>query len=79
MWATDSRAYVRVTDDGKGMPESILARLTTEEISTKPHGAGIGIFSAHELLKNCGHSLTIQSREQIGTQICLSFNLMSSV
>lgn len=73
-WAGESKAVVRVTDTGSGIPPAILEKLKQEPISSKATGAGIGIFSANEILEKQGHSLDIQSKPNVGTQVSITFN-----
>jgi signal transduction histidine kinase len=40
---------VRVDDEGPGLPDAVRARLFTPHVTTKPSGAGVGLYLAHRL------------------------------
>ncbi|WP_232283407.1 PAS domain-containing hybrid sensor histidine kinase/response regulator [Sphingomonas sp. PAMC 26617] len=65
--------YVRlsVADTGLGMDDATLARAVEPFFSTKGigKGTGLGLSMAHGLAAQLGGSLTIQSRQGVGTNI----------
>lgn len=69
---------VEVTDNGKGIPEEVLASLGKKPfITTKPSGMGLGLFVVETLTKGCGGSLEFSPgpRGQ-GTKVKISLPLL---
>jgi signal transduction histidine kinase len=59
-----------VSDNGKGIPANILPRLTERGFSNgKYNGSGLGLYHAAESLKKWNGSLSIQSKEGVGTRV----------
>jgi len=54
---------IEVIDNGKGIPEEVLASLGKKPfVTTKPFGMGLGLFVVETLTKGCDGSLAISSR-----------------
>ena len=76
----ESRMYysISVADNGRGMPESELARITEafytvdKSRSRKQHGAGLGLALAERIAGIHGSSLEFSSREGVGTVVKIS-------
>jgi signal transduction histidine kinase/CheY-like chemotaxis protein len=66
-------AYIQlsVADTGTGMDEATIARAVEPFFSTKGvgKGTGLGLSSVHGLASQLGGSLTIQSRQGVGTNV----------
>ncbi len=45
---------VRVSDDGPGFPAALLAQPIAPFVTTKPHGAGLGLYTAERLVRGGG-------------------------
>lgn len=73
-WESSESVYLRITDLGIGIAANVLSKLTAEQLSTKQDGFGIGLFAASANLKAYGHRLSIQSKENVGTQVTITFN-----
>ncbi|QEW23409.1 Blue-light-activated protein (plasmid) [Paracoccaceae bacterium] len=65
-----------VTDFGAGMTEEVRARACDPFFTTRPQGAGLGLFSASETARKNGGFLELQSTEEKGTtvRVCFPFN-----
>lgn len=67
--AEAGRVLVEVLDDGSGVAEEIRPRLFTPHLTTKPHGAGMGLYLAHRVATGRYRgSLTLEPREGGGTR-----------
>ncbi len=65
---------LQVMDNGCGISEEILPRLTEEGFSYgKQNGHGLGLYDAKKTLQAIGGDLQIRSRQGIGTQVILVF------
>jgi K+-sensing histidine kinase KdpD len=62
-----------VGDDGPGIEEEVRNRLFTEKITTKPDGHGYGLLVCKQIVENHGGSIRIDSRENEGTILTLTF------
>ena len=73
---TDGRIELIISDNGKGMTESLIERLGNEVVShgksnTDYSGSGIALFNAKRDLMDCGTDLKINSILNIGTEIAI--------
>lgn len=65
---------LQIMDNGCGIPEEVLPRLTQEGVSHgKEQGHGLGLFDARKTLEAIGGELQIRSRVGVGTQVVLLF------
>lgn len=61
---------VVVQDNGPGIPEHILSKLTQEELTFgKEKGNGLALYSAAEILRGLGGDLKLRSVQNQGTQV----------
>lgn len=58
---------IRVTDTGAGMDEALQARIFEPFFTTKPHGTGLGLPTAMNIIKRAGGAVTVQSAPGSGT------------
>lgn len=64
----EDRAELRIGDRGAGLPAQVRERLFTAHLSTKPEGAGMGLFLAHRILRErYDGELTLHDRDGGGT------------
>lgn len=64
-----SGRYVRITirDEGSGMPPEDLTHLFEPFFTTKPHGTGLGLATAHLIVKDHGGHIGVTSEVGRGT------------
>ena len=62
---------VHVVDAGKGIPESLRARVFEPQFSTRSTGAGLGLAIVRRLVETWGGSVGLESGEGKGTRITL--------
>ena len=58
---------LRVTDNGKGMPSKIMAKVFDPFFSTKFDGRGLGLASVFGIVKMYGGTVTVESEEGEGS------------
>ncbi|HOW68003.1 MAG TPA: hybrid sensor histidine kinase/response regulator [Candidatus Paceibacterota bacterium] len=76
----DQRQYIRIIDNGNGIPESIKGRIFEAFFTTKgpPHN-GVGLFLASEIVKSLGGTIEMRSpASDAATEFSIALPLMSS-
>ncbi|MEQ9263078.1 MAG: ATP-binding protein [Owenweeksia sp.] len=69
----EDHTFIEVKDNGKGIPESILASVFIPFFSTRKNGSGIGLTLSKNIMKLHNGSITAQSKEGVETTFQLSF------
>jgi CheY-like chemotaxis protein len=62
--------FLRVEDDGIGMPEEVLERIYDPFFSTKFAGRGLGLATMLGIMRSCQGGISIESK--VGTGSCFS-------
>lgn len=66
----DDQLYIEVSDNGKGIPKSILHKVTEEGFTFgKTNGAGLGLFHAKIQIERFNGEFSIESIEGSGTTV----------
>jgi signal transduction histidine kinase len=58
LYEQDNRYHVAVGDNGCGIREDAQAKLFTPNFTTKSGGNGLGLFICHNIMENCGGSIS---------------------
>jgi PAS domain S-box-containing protein len=66
------RIEIVTEDNGVGMPPEVLAHVAQPFFTTKPQGAGLGLWISQTLLERQGGTLTLTSRVGVGTVVTIS-------
>ncbi|MBF0422807.1 MAG: PAS domain S-box protein [Magnetococcales bacterium] len=79
MPANGKEVEVAITDEGIGIPENNLPKLTDPFFTTKAEqeGTGLGLSIANTIIENHGGRLTFVSREGIGTTVTVILPIVS--
>lgn len=67
------KPYIRVTDNGPGMPEELLDKIFIPFFSTKKSGSGIGLSLCKQIMMLHKGNITVQSLVGEGTAFTLQF------
>ena len=62
---------IRVADTGPGIPPQIRSRLFDPFFTTRPDGAGLGLFSCRRIMQAHGGTIKVRSTAGRGTQFTL--------
>ncbi|SMB92631.1 PAS domain S-box-containing protein [Desulfonispora thiosulfatigenes DSM 11270] len=65
--------YLKIKDNGKGIPEEVLEKLGTPFLTTKENGTGLGMTICYQIAERNNAKLTINSGQGLGTEITVSF------
>lgn len=67
--------WIRVIDNGPGIPAEILRRLTREPVTTRAHagGSGMGLMFCQRVMQDAKGAVEIESVEGSGTMVRLAF------
>lgn len=64
---------IQITDNGKGIPQHILSKLGTQEITSGKKeagsGSGLGVMHAKKAIESFGGDFKIESKPNVGTSI----------
>ena len=60
---------ISVSDNGNGIPQSVIDKIFQPFFTTKPtgQGTGLGLSLSYDIVKSHGGSLTVKSKESDGT------------
>ena len=73
-----SYLYVRVADDGPGMPPEVLEHALEPYFTTKATGTGIGLASVYGSVRDAGGTVTIDSVVGAGTTVTILLPLLAA-
>ncbi|HEY0972645.1 MAG TPA: ATP-binding protein, partial [Gemmatimonadales bacterium] len=65
----DGRVRLVVTDDGEGVPPSLLPRLFEPRFSTRTSGSGLGLAISRRLVEAWGGTMSLRSTPGEGTEV----------
>jgi signal transduction histidine kinase len=69
----DGLVSVRMADNGSGIPEEEVRDLFKPFFTTKESGTGLGLVISRKLLARMGATISVESREGVGTTVHLAF------
>jgi two-component system response regulator PhcR len=74
------RAWIRVRDNGPGIPPEVLAKLTREPVTTRAEigGSGMGLMFCQRVMQAISGSIEVQSTVGEGTMVSLYFRPLGS-
>lgn len=71
--SNSSVVNVEVTDQGTGIPEDLRQKIFQLYFTTKHGGSGIGLSTTFQAIQLMGGSISMSSKEDVGTTFRLSF------
>ena len=74
----EKQLSIVVDDDGKGLPEELIERLTEPYVTTRSKGTGLGLAIVRKIMEDHGGNFTIEnSPVSYGARSILTFNMMA--
>lgn len=67
------RTTIIVEDNGTGLPETDLVRLTEPYVTTRDKGTGLGLAIVKKIMEDHGGDLILENRKEGGARIVLTF------
>jgi len=76
----ERRGFIRVRDNGPGIPAEILAKLTKEPVTTRAGagGSGMGLMFCQRVMQAISGNIEVHSTVGEGTMVTLSFKPLGS-
>lgn len=71
----NKRVYLRIEDNGCGLPADDLHRLTEPYVTTRDKGTGLGLAIVKKIVEDHGAELLLENREGGGARVTLVFNV----
>ena len=75
--ASERKVQLTLSDTGKGMSQQQERMVFKPFFTTKQGGLGVGLVLVKRIMERFGGSITLSSREEEGTRVCLIFNVAS--
>ena len=58
----DKSVFVKIKDNGCGIPESILNKIFDPFFTTKPNGTGLGLYLSYNVVSSHGGRIEVKSK-----------------
>lgn len=71
---SERNTIIRVTDNGKGIPEEIMDQIFIPFYTTRKNGSGIGLSLSKSIMKKHGGDIYAQSTQNEGTTFSIVFD-----
>jgi len=73
-WADEQTVYASVEDNGRGIPEDLLATIFDPFVTTKPigEGTGLGLSICYQIVERHGGQIRVVSKPSVGTKFVIA-------
>ncbi|MEF8832277.1 MAG: ATP-binding protein [Candidatus Thermoplasmatota archaeon] len=71
-WAEDRDIFIKIRDDGGGIPEDVRNKIFDPFYTTKDESTGLGLSVSYRIVKEHGGDIQIESEEGVGTEVTIS-------
>jgi signal transduction histidine kinase len=78
VWKNKNQVFIRINDNGTGIPKELLGNLFQPRFTTKTTGSGIGLATAKALMEKMNGQIKCKSKINQGTSFFLVFPITSS-
>lgn len=69
----DNKLIIKLTDNGSGMPDDVLDKIFVPFFTTRKNCSGIGLSLYKQIMRVHKGTITVQSKENVGTAFYLQF------
>lgn len=76
LYNEENRLHIHIKDTGIGIPPDLLDRIFEPFYTTKSKGTGLGMIITNKIIQDHSGSITINSKEKVGTEILILFPLL---
>lgn len=76
LYKDDQNAYIKVSDNGVGIPEHMYEKVFTPNFTTKSSGTGLGLAISANMIESFNGRLYFETQESIGTDFYINIPLM---
>jgi signal transduction histidine kinase/ligand-binding sensor domain-containing protein len=76
---TNDKVEIKVSDNGKGIPQKVLDKIFQPFFTTKPtgQGTGLGLSLSYDIVKAHGGELKVETKENEGTEFIIKLPIIS--
>ncbi len=71
-WSEDKEVYIKIKDDGEGIPEDVRNKIFDPFYTTKDESTGLGLSVSYRIVKEHGGDIQVESEEGVGTEVTIS-------
>ncbi len=65
---------IKISDTGTGIPEAVQQKIFEPFFTTKPKGTGLGLSIVHQIVRENGGTIAVESTENSGTTFTICLN-----
>ena len=69
----DGHVFIKLADNGIGIPQDILEHIFTPFFTTKEKGSGIGLNLSRQIMRLHGGNILVSSQDGKGSEFVMSF------
>ncbi|WP_332649627.1 two-component system sensor histidine kinase NtrB [Lysinibacillus sp. 54212] len=77
LYTESGYVFIHLKDTGIGIPQQMLERIFEPFYTTKSKGTGLGMMITNKIIQDHGGKITIQSQENIGTEILIKIPILN--
>jgi len=71
-WADSGDIFIRIKDNGRGIPEDVMNKIFDPFYTTKDKSTGLGLSVSYSIVKEHDGDIQIESEEGVGTEVTIS-------
>lgn len=72
----DKKCLIDIEDNGCGIPEEQMARIFEPFFTSKSNGIGLGLATAHNIIRTHKGTIDVESEEGSGTRFTINLNIV---
>ena len=76
LYKEENVAFIKVTDNGMGIPENMRDKVFQPKFTTKDSGSGLGLAIALNMIESMNGRLYFESEENVGTSFIIELDII---